>query len=175
MPELQVVGHSWGAATVAGLPIAGIRPATLVLVDPPALPHAIMATIVDDPNERPRENVDTTIRFLTPRNPEWSAGDIEVKAQALHEVDLEAARDILLENGDWDGGLADISDPAADDVDIWLIRADPAAGSLLPDQAAEAFAARIGADHVLLIRGGHHSPMRNDPVATTAALLTALG
>lgn len=173
--ELQVVGHSWGGMTVAALPVAGIRPATLVLLDPPALPHAIMATIVDDPNERPLEDVEATIRYLTPRNPAWSAGDIGAKAQALHEVDLEAARDILLENGDWDGGLGDISDPAAAGLDIWLVRGDPAAGGLVPDAVVPAFAARLGADHVLTIPGGHHSPMRNDPVATTAALLTALG
>src|SRR5262245_59608299 len=173
--EVQVVGHSWGGMTVAALPVAGIRPATLVLLDPPALPHAIMASIVDDPNERPREDVAATIRFLTPQNPAWSAGDIEAKAHALHEVDLEAARDILLLNGDWDGGLRDISDPAAAGIDIWLIRGDPAVGGLIPDAAAALFAARLGWDHVLTIPGGHHSPMRNDPVATPAALLTALG
>ena len=173
-PDLQVVGHSWGGMTVAALPIAGIRPATLVLVDTVARPHAFMATVVDDPEERPREDIDATIRFLTPRNPAWSAGDIEAKARSLHEVDLAAARDILLEN-DWDGGLRDISDPAAAGLDIWLIRGDPAAGGLLPDAAVAAFASQIGADHVLTIPGGHHSPMRNDPVGTTAALLTALG
>jgi pimeloyl-ACP methyl ester carboxylesterase len=173
--SLQVVGHSWGGMTVAALPAAGFRPATLVLVDPPSLPHTIMATVVDDPDERPREDVAATIRFLTPRHPAWSAGDIEAKARSLHQLDLEAARDILLLNGDWDGGLADISDPAALGIDVWLIRGDPAAGGLVPDPAAAAFASRIGADHVLTIPGGHHSPMRNDPARTTAALLTALG
>jgi pimeloyl-ACP methyl ester carboxylesterase len=175
VPELQIVGHSWGGLTVAALPIAGIRPATLVLIDPPTLPLAIMATIVDDPTERPREDVDATIRFLAPRNPEWSPGDIEAKARDLHEVDLDAARDILLENGDWDGGLGDISDPAAAGIDIWLIRGDPAAGCLVPDPAAAAFARRLGSDHVRTIPGGHHSPMRSHPVETTAALLAALG
>jgi pimeloyl-ACP methyl ester carboxylesterase len=160
---------------VAALPIAGIRPATLVLLDPPALPEASMATIVDDPDERPREGVEATIRFLTPRNRAWSAGDIEAKARSLHQLDLEAARDILLLNGDWDGGLHDISDPAAAGLEIWLIRGDPAVGGLIPDDAAAAFAERLGPDRVLTIPGGHHSPMRNDPVATTAALLTALG
>jgi pimeloyl-ACP methyl ester carboxylesterase len=175
VPELQVVGHSWGGMTAAALPIAGIRPATLVLIDPPALPHAFVASIVEDPEERPREDVEATIEFLTSRNAAWSPGDIEAKAEALHEVDLEAARDILLENGDWDGGLRDISDPAAAGLDIWLIRGDPAAGGLIPDPAATAFAARLGADHVLTIPGGHHSPMRSHPVETTAALLASLG
>ena len=31
-PELQVIGHSWGAVSAAALPIAGIRPATLVVL-----------------------------------------------------------------------------------------------------------------------------------------------
>ena len=175
VPELQVVGHSWGGMTVAALPIAGIRPATLVLIDPPTLPLAIMTTIVEDPGERPREDVAATIQFLTPRNTAWSTGDIEAKARDLHDVDLEAARDILVENGDWDGGLADISDPAAAGIDIWLIRGDPAAGGLIPDPAAAAFAAQLGDDHVLTIPGGHHSPMRSHPVDTTVALLLALG
>lgn len=175
VPELQVVGHSWGGLTVAALPIAGIRPVTLALLDPPALPYAFVASIAEDPGERPRESVAATIEFLTPRNPAWAPGDIEAKAQALHEVDLEAARDILLENGDWDGGLRDISDPAAQGLDIWLIRGDPKAGGLVPDAAATAFAARLGEDHVVTIPGGHHSPMRSHPVETTAALLAVLG
>jgi pimeloyl-ACP methyl ester carboxylesterase len=175
VPEVQIVGHSWGGLTVAALPIAGIRPATLVLIDPPTLPLSVMASIVEDPEERPHESVAATVEFLTPRNPAWSPGDIEAKAEALHEVDLEAARDILLENGDWDGGLRDISEEAAAGLDIWLIRGDPAAGCLVPDPAAAAYAARIGKDHVLTIRGGHHSPMRSHPVETTAALLVALG
>jgi pimeloyl-ACP methyl ester carboxylesterase len=174
VPDLQVVGHSWGGMTVAALPIAGIRPATLVLLDPPTLPRVAMAVVLEDPGERPREDVGATIAFLTPRNPAWSAGDIEAKAQALHEVDLAAARDILLENGDWDGGFGDIADPAAAGLDIWLIRGDPAVGGLVSDPSAAAFAARLGSDHVLKIPGGHHSPMRSHPIETTAALLTAL-
>jgi pimeloyl-ACP methyl ester carboxylesterase len=175
VPELQVVGHSWGGATVAAIPVAGIRPATLVLIDPPALPLAIMATIVDDPDERPRDDPAATIRFLTPRNPTWSNGDVEAKAEALHQLDLDAARDILLENGDWDAGLEDLSDDAAAGIDIWLVRGDPATGGLVPNAAAAAYRARIGDDHVITIRGGHHSPMRSHPVETTAALLAALG
>ena len=174
VPSLQVVGHSWGGMTAAALPAAGIRPATLVLVDPPALPYAYVASIVEDPGERPREDVAATIEFLAPRSPGWSRGDIEAKAEALHQLDLEAARDILLENGDWDGGLGDISDPAAAGLDIWLVRGDPTAGGLVPDPAASAFASRIGADHVLTIPGGQHSPMRSHPIETTAALLAAL-
>src|SRR5436190_18734265 len=35
--NLVVVGHSWGGMVTAHLPAAGIRPARLVLIDPPVL------------------------------------------------------------------------------------------------------------------------------------------
>ena len=62
------------------------------------------------------------------QNPDWSAEDVLAKAEALIQVDVDAARAVLLDNGDWDGGLADLSDPAADGIPTWLIRGDPAAG-----------------------------------------------
>ena len=39
-PDLQIVGHSWGGDDRRGAAGAGIRPATLVLLDPPAVPLA---------------------------------------------------------------------------------------------------------------------------------------
>ncbi len=46
-------------------------------------------------------------------NPAWSDGDVAAKAEALTQLDEAAARSVLLDNGDWDGGLADLADPAA--------------------------------------------------------------
>ncbi|MCI0343838.1 MAG: alpha/beta hydrolase, partial [Chloroflexi bacterium] len=34
-PDLEVIGHSWGGMVCAALPAAGLRPARLVLLDPP--------------------------------------------------------------------------------------------------------------------------------------------
>ena len=93
----------------------------------------------------------------------------------LLDMDEDAARSVVLDNGDWDGGLADLLDPAADGLDIWIVRGDPATGGYLPDAWLPDFAARIGADHILTIAGGPHSPMRTHPVETTADLLHALG
>jgi len=174
VPELQVVGHSFGGMTIAALPVAGMRPATLVLLDPPTLSIEVMAAIVDDPDERPQEDVPATTRFLAERNPTWYAGDVLAKALALHEVDLEAARAILLENGDWDGGLGDLTDEAAAGIVRWLVRGNPTAGGLVPDAVLSRFAAGIGAAHIITIPGGPHSPMRTHPAETTAALLAAL-
>jgi pimeloyl-ACP methyl ester carboxylesterase len=173
--ELQVVGHSYGAMTCAALPAAGIRPSTLILLDPPALPLALMATMVSDPSELPQADEAATRAVLADRNPPWGARDVEAKAEALHQLDLEAARAILLDNGDWDAGLAGLADPAADAVEIWLIRGDPATGGLVPDSVLPAFAARVGADHVITLAGAPHSPQRTDAAGTTVALLAALG
>jgi len=175
VPELQIIGHSYGAMTAAALPTAGIRPATLVLLDPPALPQALIATMASDPSELPHATLATTRAVLADRNPGWPVRDVDAKAEALHEVDLEAARAILLDNGDYDGGLADLSDPTAEGIDTWLVRGDPAAGGLIPDAAVHAIAARIGTDHVVTLAGAGHSPQRTHAAATTAALLAALG
>jgi pimeloyl-ACP methyl ester carboxylesterase len=175
VPKTQIVGHSWGALTAAALPIAGIRPASLVLVDPPALPHALIVQLATDPSEVSYPDVATAARELARLNPTWPVEDVRAKAEALTEFEMEAARSVLLDNGDFDAGLADISDPAADGIPIWVIRGDPAAGGLLPDAALPGFAARIGNDHIVTLAGAPHSPQRTHAVELTEALLAILG
>jgi hypothetical protein len=46
---------------------------------------------------------------------------------------------------------------------------------MVPEETLLAFAERIGADHILTIAGGAHSPQRMHPEATLVALLRALG
>lgn len=174
VPSLQVVGHSWGALTAAALPLAGIRPATLVLLDPPAIPHAVISQMASDPSEQPYPNRETALRALAAANPTWPPRDVDAKAEALMQLDVGAARAVLLDNGDWDGGLADLSDRAAAGIPVWVVRGDPGAGGLLPDAALQAFAARIGASHILTLAGAPHAPQRIFPAATTLALLRAL-
>jgi pimeloyl-ACP methyl ester carboxylesterase len=173
--ELQVVGHSWGAMTAAALPAAGLRPATLVLLDPPAVPHAFMVTQVSASDERTYPDIDKASAAVRAANPDWGDGDIRAKAEALTQLDEAAARSVLLDNGDWDGGLADLADPAAAGIPVWLVRGDPATGGYVADEHVPAFAALIGEDHVITIQGGPHSPQRTHPVETTVALLRALG
>jgi pimeloyl-ACP methyl ester carboxylesterase len=92
----------------------------------------------------------------------------------LTQFDEGAVRAVLLENGDWDGGLSALAVPEAADARVRLVRGEVARGGLVPDAAAEAFAARIGPENVLTIAGGSHSPMRTRPEATTLALMRAL-
>jgi pimeloyl-ACP methyl ester carboxylesterase len=173
-PGLRVVGHSWGGMTGAALPGAGLIPDRLVLLDPPAIPVAAIATMLDDPIERHYDDLDEAIGALGRLHPTWPYGDVVAKSEALTQFDEPAVRAVLTENGDWDGGLAALADPAAAGVPVWLVRGDPAAGGLIPDEEALRFAERIGPDRVITIAGGPHAPMRVRPEATTAALLRAL-
>ena len=174
VPDLQVIGHSWGGMTAAALPVAGIRPATLVLLDAPAVPFSIISLMASDPSDQLYPDLASAAAALAAANPDWPSEDVQAKAEALTQLDEVAARSVLLDNGDWDGGLADLSDPAADGVPTWIVRGDPAAGSLVPDAAIPAFAKLIGADHILTLDGAPHAPQRLFPEATVLALLRAL-
>jgi pimeloyl-ACP methyl ester carboxylesterase len=173
--HLQVVGHSWGAVTAAALPAVGLQPATLVLLDPPVLPLSLISREASDPAQRTYDDVDVAIAAVRASEPSWSDGDVRAKAEALVTLDEAAARAVLLENGDWDGGLEELRDPAAAGIDTWLVRGEPAFGGYVDDDAAAAFGDVIGADHVLTIPGGSHSPQRLHPAETVAAFLRALG
>ena len=173
-PDLSIVGHSWGGMTAACLPAAGMPPEVLVLLDPPAIPMSAIATMLDDPNQRQYEDVDEATSALGTLHPTWPYGDVVAKAEALTEFDEPAVRAILTENGDWDGGLAALLDPAAADVPVRVVRGDPEAGGLIPDSMAVSLAERIGAGNVLTIAGAGHAPMRTRIEATVLALLRAL-
>jgi pimeloyl-ACP methyl ester carboxylesterase len=173
--DVAVLGHSWGGMVVAALPKAGYRPERLLLLDPPALPAAMLELMTRDPLERPCDDLETARATIRSANPGWTDGDVEAKALGLTQFEPACALAVLLENGDWDGGLAALADPAARDVPVWLIRGDPAAGGMIPDAAVPAFTERAGPTHVITIRGAPHSPQRTAPEATTLAILRALG
>ena len=146
-----------------------------MLVDPPVLSFERISLEVSDPTQQPFASRGEAVSAIRAAEPTWSDGDVRAKAEAVMHLDFEAARSVLLDNGAWDGGLADLRDPAAAGVDTWLIRGDPAFGGYVDDAAAAAFAELLGPDHVLTIPGSPHSPQRTHPVETTAAILHALG
>jgi len=174
-PDLDVIGHSWGAMIVAALPVVGVRPRTLVQLDPPVLPLARMAAMAVDPVEHAYDDLDEAVRAIGTANPTWSFGDVVHKATALSQLDESAARAVLLENGDWDGGLAALVHPAAAEVSCWLVRGETGSGSFTANDALPAFAARSGWEHILTVAGGPHSPQRTHPEATLVAFLRAVG
>jgi pimeloyl-ACP methyl ester carboxylesterase len=174
-PDLQVIGHSWGATTAAALPTVGVRPATLILLDPPVLSLERISLEASDPSQQPATSLEDAIAAVRAAQPDWVEGDVLAKANATMQLDFDAARSVLLDNDDWDGGLGDLRDPAARGLEIWLVRGDPETGGYVDADAARAFGEVIGDDHVVTIAGGPHSPQRTHPVETVAAFLRALG
>jgi pimeloyl-ACP methyl ester carboxylesterase len=172
--ELRLVGHSWGAMTAAAFPAVGLVPARLVLVDPPVLPVRDLEEMTRDPIEHRYESYDEAMAAMGATNPTWAFGDVAAKAEALTQFDEAAVRDVLLANGDYDGGFAEVDGPAAG-VDRWLIRGDPTTGGLVDDAAAARFTGLLGEDHVITISRAPHSPHRTHPAETVAAILRALG
>lgn len=173
-PDLRVVGHSWGAMTAAAMPAAGLVPATLVLIDPPAIPLAVLSAMLEDPTEGAYDDIDEAIATVGRLHPTWPYGDVLAKAEGLTQFDEAAVRDILTKNGDWDGGLGALADAAAQELPVWLIRGDPAFGGYVPDALIPDFAARLGPERIVTIAGGPHSPHRTHPEALVAAVLRAL-
>jgi pimeloyl-ACP methyl ester carboxylesterase len=171
--ELEVVGHSWGAMVSASLPAAGVIPRTIVLVDPPYLPREFFEGYVQDPEEQPYPTMAAATAAIRAANPMWSAGDVDAKAEALTEFDVEGARAVVLENT-FDAGLAALAAPAASGIPVWYVLGEAASGSLIPEDRIRALQARVGDDHVLAIADGAHSPQRMHPEATLVAILRAL-
>lgn len=175
VPELAVVGHSWGAMVTAHLPGAGIRPATIVLVDPPYLTRPQLEALTREPTERPYESLDEARAAVRLANPGWSDGDVEAKALALTEFDADAVLQVLLRNGDWDAGLEALARLEAQGIPAWLIAGEWASGCFIPDPAIPVIRRQLGADRVIVIRGAPHSPQRTHPQETVAAILGAVG
>ena len=171
-----ILGHSWGAMVAAALPAAGLPTRS----DPP--PRSTGAAGIGDGADDPRSRsngqyadlaeAEAAIRAASPG---WTDGDIRAKALGLTQFDAGAVLAVLVENGDWDGGLSALGDPSASGVPVWLIRGEFAAGGMIPDAVVPSFEARLGADHVLTIAGAPHSPQRMFPEATVSAILRALG
>jgi pimeloyl-ACP methyl ester carboxylesterase len=174
-PDLAVVGHSWGGMVSANLPGAGLAPATLILLDPPYLTLGRLRALTEQPTERPYATFADSIAAVRTANPSWSEGDVAAKAQALTEFNPQLVLDVLLRNGSWDSGMAALRDPKARDVHAWLIRGEWSTGGFIPDSKIPAIERQLGADHVITIAGGPHSPQRTHPEATVLAILRALG
>jgi len=172
--DLRIVGHSWGAMTAAWLPSVGITAEVTVLLDPPAVPLAVISSMLDDPIERPYDDLTEAIGAMGALNPTWPYGDVLAKGESLTQFDVDAVRAVLTENGDWDGGLGGLADPAAAGALVRVVRGEVARGGLVPDVAAAAFAARLGPENVITIAEGSHSPMRQKIETTVVALTRAL-
>lgn len=175
VPDLAVVGHSWGGMVTAHLPAAGLAPRTLVLLDPPSLTLERLRALTESPTERDYATLDESIAAVRTANPTWSEGDVRAKAVALTEFNPQLVLDVLLKNGDWDAGMSALRHPNAASTDAWLVRGEWDTGGFIPDSRVPRIEAQLGADHVITIAQAPHSPQRTHPEATVLAILRALG
>jgi pimeloyl-ACP methyl ester carboxylesterase len=173
-PDLAVVGHSWGAMVTAHLPVAGLRPQMLVLLDPPVLTLERLRALTEQPTERNYPTIEAATTAVRAANPTWSERDVEAKARALTEFNPDLVLAVLLQNGDWDGGMQAIRHSGATGIPVWLVRGEWATGGFIPDSRVARIEAQLGPGHVITIAGGPHSPQRTHPEATTLAILRAL-
>jgi hypothetical protein len=144
---------------------------TLVLLDPPAVPLSIIARMADDPAEVPGPDLAATIADLAARNPAWSARGRPGQGRGAAGADVAAARAIVLDNGDWDAGLADLSGSVLRRIPTWIVRATrpPAASCRIAQLPASRHAGRCGPHPDP--RGRAARTATAVPEATTLALL----
>lgn len=176
-PDLAVLGHSWGGMVVASLPMAGLAPRVLVLLDPPSLTLAQLEAMTHDPEEQPPADAteaEARAGMLRTAHPDWAEGDVWAKVDGLTRFDPEAVRSVLLGNGDWDAGVSALGHPAARRVPAWYIRGDWSTGGLIPDARLPECVGRVGRDRVITIPEAPHSPQRTHIEATVASILRAI-
>lgn len=164
-----VVGHSLGGASATLASADDAQWATrLVLVDPALylLPadRAIVERSQQDAFDSP------SAEEVRAAHPHWHPQDIELKAQAAQLASPWAIEQTLEQNPDWD-----VTDAAARlTVPTHVIASDPAVYSLFTgDRADEVLAANARITRSIVVGAGH-SPHRDRPEATIAALREAL-
>jgi pimeloyl-ACP methyl ester carboxylesterase len=164
-----VIGHSLGAAAstlaAADAPDWARR---LVLVDP-AL-HLLPADREIVRNSQEAAFADTSVEAVRAQHPRWHAQDLELKALAAQQASPWAVAQTSEQNPAWD-----VREAAARlSVPTHVLGSDPAVYSLFTgDLAAGVLASNDLITMSVIARAGH-SPHRDRPVETLAALRTAL-
>ena len=164
-----VIGHSLGGA--ASVLAAAERPGwarRLVLIDPAIALTARDRDIVRESQER--SFADPSAEAVRAEHPHWHPQDIELKALSAQQASRWAVEQTSAQNERWD--VLDASARVA--VPTHVIASDPAVYSIFAGKPAEAAVEANPRFTMSVIAGAGHSPHRDEPDATIAALLSAL-
>jgi pimeloyl-ACP methyl ester carboxylesterase len=164
-----VVGHSLGgaAATLA----AASDPAwtrRLILVDP-------AISLTDDDRDIVRQSqeesfADPSVRAVRDSHPHWHDQDVELKALSAQQASRWAVEQTSAQNPEWD-----VTDAAtALTVPTHVIASDPEVYSIFRGKPAESVVDANPRITMSVVAGAGHSPHRDKPEATIAALLEVL-
>src|SRR5438105_5638962 len=74
--DLTVLGHSWGGMVASALPAAGLKPRTIILLDPPVLTLAELEALSRDPEEQPIADAAEALDGLRRSHPDWDEADV---------------------------------------------------------------------------------------------------
>ena len=160
-----VIGHSLGGA------VAVLRAHTtrrLILLDPvleidPAEAAEIRADQVAE--------LDITLESIRESKPHWDARDHELKVAAVQQADPQAAARSIDENPDWN--LVEAAGRLP--VPTLILGGDHAVYSMLATATAEGITAANPLVAYRVIEGAGHSPHRDRPAETIAAILDFAG
>ncbi|WP_374311598.1 alpha/beta fold hydrolase [Microbacterium sp.] len=164
-----VIGHSLGgaAATLA----AAADPSWtrhLVLIDP-----ALSLTDHDRDVVRASQEdsfADPTMRAVRAAHPDWHDQDVELKALSAQQASRWAVEQTSAQNPEWD-----VTDAAAAlAVPTHVIASDPEVYSIFAGKPAESVVAANPLITMSVVAGAGHSPHRDEPEATIAALREVL-
>jgi pimeloyl-ACP methyl ester carboxylesterase len=165
-----VIGHSLGAAasvlTVADDPAWTRR---LVLIDPAIALIERDREIVRASQERSFEN--PTAAAVRAEHPDWHEQDVELKALSAQQASRWAVEQTSIQNATWDVRAEALRIA----VPTHVIASDPGVYSIFRGTPAEAVVEQNPLFTMSTVAGAGHSPHRDQPEATIAALLAALG
>lgn len=164
-----VIGHSLGGA--ASTLAAASDPSwtrRLVLIDPALALTAHDRDVVRASQEE--SFADPTVRAVRDGHPHWHETDIELKALSAQQASRWAVEQTSEQNPTWD-----VTDAAAAlAVPTHVIASDPEVYSIFAGKPAESVVAANPRITMSIVRGAGHSPHRDKPDATVAALQEVL-
>lgn len=164
-----VIGHSLGGA--ASVLAAAEDPSwarRLVLVDPAIVLTDADRDIVRESQRRSFD--DPSEAAVRAEHPDWHPQDVELKALSARQASRWAVEQTSAQNSRWDATDAAL----LVDVPVHVIASDPRVYSIFRGKPAEAAVAPNRRFSVSVVTGAGHSPHRDEPEATIAALFAAL-
>lgn len=164
-----VVGHSLGgAASVLAAAAAPSWTRRLVLIDPAIALTERDRDIVRDSQQRSFD--DPTEAAVRAEHPDWHEQDVELKAVSAQQASRWAVEQTSMQNRLWD-----VTDAALRvSVPTHVIASDPSVYSIFAGKPAESVVAGNPRFSMSIVPGAGHSPHRDAPEATIAALIRAI-
>ena len=158
-----VIGHSLGGASAV---LAAQRPQftrLLVLLDPvlEVAPADFDEILADQLSE-----LTLTAESIAELKPHWHERDREAKLRGIHHTDAHVVEHTFTDTGEWNV----TAEAAALTMPTLIVSGDPEVYSMLSATAVERLLESNPLVDYLVIDGAGHSPHRDRPEATLAAL-----